>query len=63
MKTLRADAPTLIVTRKWLFWKRYQLYVPLDGLYDVMHFTVAQQQAAIAAKKAAEGKTNGTTTN
>ena len=52
MKTIKADIPTLIITRKWLFWKRYQLFIPLDGLYDVMHFTVEQQRAAaLAARK------------
>lgn len=58
MRTLRADAPTLIVTRRFLFWKRYQLYVPLDGLYDVLHFTIAEQRAAAAAARKA---TNATT--
>lgn len=49
MKTIKGDSPTLIITG--IFRKKYRLYIPLDGLYDVQHFTVAQQMAAASAKQ------------
>lgn len=50
MVSLNAANSTLFVQRFFIFWRRYYVYIPDDGVYRLEVFSLKQQKAAALRK-------------